>query len=110
MAMTMKVYEVNRDGDVRVVRPEAEIDPLTTPEQSSAYPECQCQRCTTPQLPFLETLTWDQSAGRACVWCRKQLTTGAVCAGTIRARDGAHNLDTEVWACPSCDAERGPRR
>lgn len=60
-------------------------------------------------LPVLETLTWDQSAGRACVWCRKALTTGAVHAGTIRDRDGAHNLDTEVWACPPCDAREARR-
>lgn len=61
------------------------------------------------ELPPLESLTWDQSAGRACVWCRKQLTTGAVCAGTIRDRAGAHILDTEVWACPPCDAAEPPR-
>lgn len=61
------------------------------------------------ELPRLETLTWDQSAGRACVWCRTLLTTGAVCAGTIRDQLGAHNLDTEVWACPPCDAgEQAP--
>lgn len=60
------------------------------------------------QLPALGTLTWDQSAGRACVWCRVLLTTGAVSAGTIRERDHAHVLDTEVWACPSCDAGEEP--
>jgi len=61
-------------------------------------------------LPALETLTWDQAKGRACVWCRQQLTTGAVSAGTIRDRDGAHVLDTEVWACPPCDAGEPHRR
>ncbi|MFE4217156.1 hypothetical protein [Streptomyces sp. NPDC056844] len=60
------------------------------------------------ELPALETLTWDQSAGRACVWCKKLLTTGAVSAGTIPCRDGAHVLDTEVWACPECDAGETP--
>ncbi|GAA2985459.1 hypothetical protein [Streptomyces fulvorobeus] len=58
-------------------------------------------------LPKLDTLTWDQSSGRACVWCKKLLTTGAVHAGTIRERMGAHNLDTEVWACPLCAAGEG---
>jgi len=58
------------------------------------------------EFPAPETLTWDQSAGRACVWCKKLLTTGAVSAGTIRDQAGAHNLDTEVWSCPPCDAEQ----
>lgn len=61
-------------------------------------------------LPALDTLTGDQAAGRACVWCRRLLTTGAVCAGTIRERLGAHVLDTEVWACPPCDAHVGGPR
>lgn len=62
------------------------------------------------QLPTLDTLTWDQSMGRACIWCKKLLTTGAVHAGTIRESDKAHVLDTEVWACPSCDAGGEVRR
>ncbi|MDQ0795559.1 hypothetical protein [Streptomyces sp. B1I3] len=60
------------------------------------------------ELPRLEVLTWDQMAGRACVWCKTLLTTGAVSAGTIRDQDGAHVLDTEVWACPPCDAGEKP--
>jgi len=43
--MTMKVYEVNRYGSVRVVRPEAEVVPLKTAEPPSVYPACQCDRC-----------------------------------------------------------------
>lgn len=65
---------------------------------------------TARTLPALGTLTWAQSAGRACVWCGRLLTTGAVHAGIIRERDGAHVLDTEVWACPLCDAGEGVRR
>ncbi|MGP3637498.1 hypothetical protein ACTU45_29860 [Streptomyces sp. 24-1644] len=61
-------------------------------------------------LPKPETLTGDQAAGRACVWCKRLLTTGAVSAGIIRDRLGAHVLDTEVWACPPCDAGEGTRR
>ncbi|WP_406381165.1 hypothetical protein [Streptomyces sp. NBC_01618] len=53
-------------------------------------------------LPDLGTLTWDQSAGRACIWCKKLLTTGAVSVGIIRGQLGAHVLDTEVWAGPCC--------
>ncbi|MFD3999791.1 hypothetical protein [Streptomyces rubiginosohelvolus] len=54
------------------------------------------------QLPTLGELTWDQAAGRACVWCKKLLDRGAVSAGVIRERDGAHVLDTQVWAGPCC--------
>lgn len=56
-------------------------------------------------LPDLRTLTWDQSAGRACIWCKKPLTTGAVSAGIIRGQLGAHILDTEVWAGPCCQGK-----
>ncbi|MFD9952489.1 hypothetical protein [[Kitasatospora] papulosa] len=45
MAMTMKVYEVNRYGGIRVLRPEGEVTPLKAVEKSSAYPSCQCPRC-----------------------------------------------------------------
>lgn len=48
MAMTMKVYEVNRDGGIRVLRPEAEVVPLETAEPSSVYPACQCDKCAAP--------------------------------------------------------------
>ncbi|GGT54720.1 hypothetical protein GCM10010207_63340 [Streptomyces atratus] len=56
-------------------------------------------------LPDPRVLTWDQSAGRACIWCKKALTTGTVSVGFIRDRLGAHNLDTEVWAGPCCLGE-----
>ncbi|MFB6987796.1 MULTISPECIES: hypothetical protein [unclassified Streptomyces] len=49
MAMTIKVYEVNREGTVRVVRPEAEVAPLKTVDQSSAYPDCECDQCKDKQ-------------------------------------------------------------
>lgn len=53
-------------------------------------------------LPALDQLTWDQAAGRACIWCKQVLTSGAVSAGVIREQDRAHCLDTEVWAGPCC--------
>lgn len=59
---------------------------------------------TTHMLPSPETLTWDQSAGRACVWCKRLLTTGAVFVGVIPDRLEAHVLDTKVWAGPCCSA------
>lgn len=49
MGMTIKVYEVNREGTVRVVRPEAEVVPLKTVDQSSAFPACQCDECKAKQ-------------------------------------------------------------
>lgn len=57
---------------------------------------------TARSLPPAEALTYWQSAGRACVWCRRRLTSGAVSAGTARGRQGAHVLDVETFACPDC--------
>ncbi|MFF3733055.1 hypothetical protein ACFYXM_22745 [Streptomyces sp. NPDC002476] len=53
-------------------------------------------------LPDPGSLTWDQAAGRACVWCKTPLTTGTVRVGVIPDRLGAHVLDTEVWTGPCC--------
>lgn len=61
----------------------------------------------TPELPSVLDLTYGQSAGWNCVWCSARLTSGAVSAGIARGQSGAHNLDTEVYACPDC-AESGP--
>ncbi|MER6103634.1 hypothetical protein ABT115_15250 [Streptomyces sp. NPDC001832] len=47
--MTIKVYEVNREGTVRIVRPEAEVTPLKTVDQSSAFPACECNQCKANQ-------------------------------------------------------------
>lgn len=43
--MTIKVYEVNRDGGIRVVREEAEVVPIATAEATSVLPPCECRRC-----------------------------------------------------------------
>lgn len=56
----------------------------------------------TRELPDATKLSYWQYHGRACVWCGATLTTGAVSAGIARGRSGAHILDTEVWACPTC--------
>ncbi|MFD4024673.1 hypothetical protein ACFWRV_14275 [Streptomyces sp. NPDC058576] len=45
MAMTMKVYEVTRDGLTRIVREEAEVVPLEQPEASHQFPACECPEC-----------------------------------------------------------------
>ncbi|MFB7007906.1 MULTISPECIES: hypothetical protein [unclassified Streptomyces] len=49
MPMTIKVYEVDRYGKTRVVRPEAEVVPAKTVDQSSAYPDCECDQCKDKQ-------------------------------------------------------------
>ncbi|MFJ9939343.1 hypothetical protein [Streptomyces erythrochromogenes] len=48
-------------------------------------------------------LAWAQRAGRACVVCGRQLTTGAVSRGWIYGKHGAHRLDVEVWCCPKTE-------
>ncbi|MER6484097.1 hypothetical protein ABT264_11215 [Streptomyces virginiae] len=58
------------------------------------------QVCARVRLPAPYGLSWDQQAGRACVICGRQLTTGAVSRGWIYGRYGAHRLDVEVWCCP----------
>lgn len=60
-------------------------------------------------LPAPGRLTWAQAQGRACVWCEKPLTAGAVSAGAVRDRQGAHVLDTEVWAYPAAPGSRKDR-
>jgi hypothetical protein len=45
MAMTLRVYEVNRAGTtVRVLRPTTEVVPVETADESAAYPPCDCPR------------------------------------------------------------------
>ncbi len=43
--MTIKVYEVDREGGARVIRPEAEVKPLDRPEYAPRYPTCECSTC-----------------------------------------------------------------
>ncbi|MFJ8844365.1 hypothetical protein ACIRFF_15835 [Streptomyces cyaneofuscatus] len=45
MPMTLKVYEVNRTGAVRVLREESEVKPLEGPEFSHEFPACECPTC-----------------------------------------------------------------
>lgn len=45
MGMTIKVYEVDRHGRTRVVRPKTEVVPLKDLPRTSAYPSCECDRC-----------------------------------------------------------------
>ncbi|MEE1769312.1 hypothetical protein PUR34_14425 [Streptomyces sp. JV185] len=45
MAMTIKVYEVDRYGRTRIVRHKSEVVPLKAPPRTSAYPPCRCDRC-----------------------------------------------------------------
>ncbi|RPK64463.1 hypothetical protein EES43_09670 [Streptomyces sp. ADI96-02] len=43
--MTIKVYEVDREGRIRVIRPESEVTPLESPEYSNQFPACACRAC-----------------------------------------------------------------
>ncbi|NUK70460.1 hypothetical protein HRW23_32915 [Streptomyces lunaelactis] len=55
-----------------------------------------------PELPAAADLSWEQYAGRACVWCDQPLTAGARSVGTARGRISAHVLDIEAYAGPCC--------
>jgi len=46
MPMTLKVYEVNHTGTVRVLRERSEVTPLEGPEFSHELPDCECSACT----------------------------------------------------------------
>ncbi|MEU0001928.1 hypothetical protein ABZ069_33975 [Streptomyces microflavus] len=48
MAMTLKVYEVTREGLTRIVRQETEVVPLAQPEASHRLPACECPQCKAP--------------------------------------------------------------
>ncbi|MFE7354377.1 hypothetical protein ACFU8Q_14510 [Streptomyces sp. NPDC057543] len=47
--MTIKVYEVDRYGRTRVVRPKAEVTPLKTVEPRTSFPDCECDQCKAKQ-------------------------------------------------------------
>lgn len=48
MGMTLKVYEVDRQGLTRVLRSEAEVVPVETVDETSAFPDCECPQCVRP--------------------------------------------------------------
>ncbi|MCY0954725.1 hypothetical protein [Streptomyces sp. H27-S2] len=56
--------------------------------------------CQDAPLPAVDSLTWDQTAGRACIACGQRLTFGAVPRGSISTRHGARVIAYEVWSCP----------
>lgn len=43
--MTLRVYAVDRYGNTRVLRPEAEVVPAATVDRTAAYPPCRCEQC-----------------------------------------------------------------
>ncbi|MFF5769137.1 hypothetical protein ACFY8V_03005 [Streptomyces californicus] len=45
MAMTIKVYEVDREGRTQVLRPETEVVPVDEPEYTHQFPACTCKKC-----------------------------------------------------------------
>lgn len=44
--MTIAVYEVDRYGRTRIIRPKTEVVPLKDLPLSSKYPPCKCDRCS----------------------------------------------------------------
>jgi hypothetical protein len=54
------------------------------------------------RIPDVEELTVGQYAGWNCVWCGAAIPTGARLVGVSRGRDGAHVLDTPVYAGRCC--------
>ncbi len=58
-----------------------------------------------PEIPDATDLTPGQYRGWNCVWCSTRLTRGAVRAGRATGFRGAHDMSTDVFACPDC-AER----
>jgi len=45
MTMTIKVYEVDRYGRTRVIRPKVEVAPVEELPTPDNFPDCQCDRC-----------------------------------------------------------------
>lgn len=78
MPMTLKVYEVNRAGTtVRVLRPTAEVAPVTTVDPSAAFPDCECPR-HRPQSDAAYRVLLGHTA--QCAACR----AGAPCPTAAR--------------------------
>ncbi|MEU9800933.1 hypothetical protein [Streptomyces sp. NPDC051000] len=57
-------------------------------------------QCADTPLPSAQGLPWAVGVGRACCACGTKLTAGAVSRGKISGRQGVHNTDIELWACP----------
>lgn len=76
--MTLKVYEVNRAGMVRVLRPEAPVVPATTVDPRAAFPDCECprHRRSGSDITYRAYLAHTMVCGS----CR----AGAACATAVR--------------------------
>lgn len=62
-------------------------------------------------LPSVNTLTWAQYSGWACVLCGGSLaTTGGESVGRAEGSSGAHDLSVEVYACLPCAKARIPQQ
>ncbi|MEU5371023.1 hypothetical protein ABZ362_18945 [Streptomyces sp. NPDC005951] len=83
--MTLKVYEVNRTGTVRVLREEAEVMPFERPEVSHEFPACEC--FTMRRRRIVKTTALGDTAYKAwlghtqfCAACR----AGVCCPTAVR--------------------------
>ncbi|MEU0659650.1 hypothetical protein [Streptomyces lavendulocolor] len=53
-------------------------------------------------IPPPEELTFGQYKGWNCVWCGGAIEHGGRLVGITRGTNGAHDLDSEVYAGPCC--------
>ncbi|HWU10634.1 MAG TPA: hypothetical protein VN520_30460 [Streptomyces sp.] len=82
MAVTLKVYEVNREGGTRVVREEAEVTPLAIPIRPRRTPPA--------AAPGAREIQHDRTAPLPPR------------PGTVRDRIGVPDPDSGTWAGPCC--------
>lgn len=78
MAMTIKVYEVDRQGLTRVLRPQAEVVPVERVDRSAAFPECECPRHRPPGCDSAYRLFLGRTT--QCAACR----AGAACPTSVK--------------------------
>ncbi|MFJ4012241.1 hypothetical protein [Streptomyces sp. NPDC090026] len=57
-------------------------------------------QCQATEIPPAGQLTTEAYAGRACYACGQHLERGAVHVGRAIGWSGAHDLSTDVYACP----------
>lgn len=91
MSMTLKVYEVDRYGRTRIVRPKTEVTPVDFIPVCQAYPVCRCRRCTG-------TTGW-------CDWHKGPSGT----AVPVDAVDEEAGSAVPRYACAPCREQRGLR-
>ncbi|OKJ31527.1 hypothetical protein AMK22_25995 [Streptomyces sp. CB01580] len=106
MSMTIKVYEVDRYGRTRVVRPKAEVVPAETVELSAEFPACRCDRCkgggvTAQSRPQPIPAVANPGSGW-CHWHKGPSGTTVL----IEIVDQGSDPGTALYACAPCREQR----